>query len=83
MDYLLNCENSSIAIELFNEFKEAGIDVRVVPTPSIILDGCGLSLIVMCDKVLKTIDKRSNKFVAYQIEYENGKKLYKKLLNWN
>ena len=46
MSYLLNCENSNIAIEILNELRDQGINARVVPTPSSIIDGCGLSLVI-------------------------------------
>ena len=78
MSYLLNCENSNVAIELLNALKEDGVKARIVPTPSSIIDGCGLSLIIMDEDLIK-IDKKSDKFVTYQIERENIKVYYKKL----
>ena len=78
MSYLLNCANSNVAMELLNELKADGVKTRVVPTPSAIVDGCGLSLIIM-DEDLKKIDKKSDKFVAYQIEKDNTKVSYIKI----
>lgn len=79
MDYLLNCENSNIAIELLNKLREEGVRARVVPTPSSIIDSCGLSLIIDGDNDLKKINKYSDKFVAYQIESKDSKRNYIKL----
>lgn len=73
MSYLLNCENSNIAIKLFNELKTKRIVAKIVPTPSSISSGCGLSLVINNDEDFNSIDKRSYKFVAYQIDKNDEK----------
>ena len=79
MSYLLNCENSNIAIEILNELRDQGINARVVPTPSSIIDGCGLSLVIKSETDFEKASMYSDKYIAYKlIKNIKGKIEYKK-----
>lgn len=54
-------------MELLNELREEGVRARVVPTPSSIIDGCGLSLVIKGDDEFKKANKYNDKFIACQI----------------
>ena len=80
MSYILNCENSNTAIEILNELKNQGINARVVPTPSSIINGCGLSLVIKSEADFENANKYSDKFIAYQFDKSINRKIeYKKL----
>ncbi|MBP3201222.1 MAG: DUF3343 domain-containing protein [Lachnospiraceae bacterium] len=80
MSYILNCENSNIAIEILNELRDQGINARVVPTPSSIINGCGLSLVIKSEADFEKTNKYSDKFIAYQFTKSINRKIeYKKL----
>ena len=80
MSYILNCENSNTAIEILNELKNQGINARVVPTPSSIINGCGLSLVIKSEADFENANKYSDKFIAYQFVKSINRKIeYKKL----
>ena len=79
MSFLLSCKNSEIAIELMNKLKNVGIETKIIPTPSALNVGCGLSLLVKSDEEFNKIDKHSDKFDAYQIITDLEKTKYKKV----
>ena len=79
MSFLLSCKNSEIAIELMNKLKNVGIETKIIPTPSALNVGCGLSLLVKSDEEINKIDKHSDKFDAYQIITDLEKTKYKKV----
>ncbi len=81
MSYLLNCENSNIAIEILNELRDQGINARVVPTPSSIIDGCGLSLVIKSETDFEKVSMYGDKYIAYQlVKNTKGKIEYKKVI---
>ena len=79
MSFLLSCKNSEIAIELMNKLKNVGIETKIIPTPSALNVGCGLSLFVKSDEEINKIDKHSDKFDTYQIITDLEKTKYKKV----
>ena len=78
MSCLLNCKNTTIAISVMNELKNKNVLAWIVPKPSQISDGCGLSLIIN-DVDFNIIDTNSDKYVVYLVESLNNKKNYKRI----
>ena len=80
MSYLLSCKNTNTAMELFKRLDSSKIKARVVPTPSSLGKGCGLSFIVNTEEDLKKIDICIDIIDVYQLEKNsNGIIKYNKM----